>query len=159
MPTFDETATSEQIIEAFAPQIKGKPFVITGTGKPSIGSWIATSLTKGSQAHILIASWTASKVEVVLNIGHFLLTNLLVPALLAGGGARVVNLTSSGYLILSFRFDDWNFSDDRTYDHLTGYGQAKTANVLLAYGLNQQLKNRGVTSTAAITTTRSWRAT
>ncbi|KAI1773038.1 hypothetical protein F4818DRAFT_443919 [Hypoxylon cercidicola] len=96
MTTFDETATSEQVIEAFAPRIKGRTFVITGAGKPSI--------------------------------------------------ARVVNLTSSAYLITPFRFDDWNFSDGKTYDHWTRYGQAKTANVLCAYGLTKRLKSRGVTS-------------
>ncbi|XXH00879.1 hypothetical protein Hte_007230 [Hypoxylon texense] len=223
MATFDETATSEQVIEAFAPQIKGRTFVITGAGKPSIGSQIATSLARGSPAHILVASRTAKKVEPVLKdiaeidssikttfvqvdltdhesvrraakeilaaapkidvlinsagnmaikeytvdkqgieiqlsanyIGHFLLTNLLVPALssaaaaaAAAAGARVVNLTSSGYLLSPFRFDDWNFAGGQAYHHWTAYGQAKTANVLFAHALTRRLRARGVTSTA-----------
>ncbi|KAL7625839.1 hypothetical protein AAE478_005062 [Parahypoxylon ruwenzoriense] len=220
MTTFDATTTSEQVIEAFAPQIKGRAFVITGAGMPSIGSQIAVSLAKGSPSHIIIASRTAKKVDPVLeniakidstikaifvqvdltdhdsvrraageilaavpkidvlinsagnmaikeytldkqgieiqlsanHLGHFLLTNLLAPALLAAGsgsgGARIVNLTSIGYLLSPFRFDDWNFSGGKTYDHWTGYGQAKTANILFSFGLTKRLKDHGVTSTA-----------
>ncbi|KAI1079146.1 NAD(P)-binding protein [Whalleya microplaca] len=86
------------------------------------------------------------------HVGDFLLTNLLVPALLVAGaepgGARLVNLTSSGYLISPFRFDDWNFSGGKTYDPWISYGQAKTANILFAHGLHARLASRGVTSTA-----------
>ncbi|KAK3690101.1 short-chain dehydrogenase [Podospora appendiculata] len=219
MAVFDGAATGEQVVEAFASQVKGRTFVITGAGKPSIGSQIATLLASASPAHILIASRTASKVDAALDdikqidpsikttfvqvdlsdhdsvrhaakeilaaapkidvlinsagvmalkeytldkqgielqlssnhVGHFLLTNLLMPALLAAGadnGARVVNLTSSGYLISPFRFDDWNYSAGATYDPWTGYGQSKTANVLFAFGLTKRLQHRGVTSTA-----------
>ncbi|KAI2639149.1 NAD(P)-binding protein [Hypomontagnella submonticulosa] len=217
MPEFDPLATSEQVIEAFAPQVKGRTFVITGAGQPSIGSQMATSLAKAAPAHILIASRTGSKVDPVLaaikeidssitttfvqvdlsdhdsvrraskeilaaapkidvlinsagvmaikeftvdkqgiemqlsanHVGHFLLTNLLVPALLASGAPRVVNLTSSGYKITPFRFDDYNFSDGKEYDMWSGYGQAKCANVLFSYGLTKRLKNRGLASVAA----------
>jgi len=217
---FDATTTSDQVIETFESQIKGRTFVITGAGKPSIGSKIASSLAKKSPAHILIASRTAAKVQPVLDeikeidpsikttfvqvdltdhdsvrraaqeilaaapridvlinsagnmaikdftvdkqgielqfsgnhVGHFLLTNLIVPALLAAGAdtrlARVVNLTSSGYLISPVRFSDHNFSNGKEYDPWSGYGQAKTANILFAYGLSKRLKNRGVTATA-----------
>ncbi|RAL04513.1 short-chain dehydrogenase [Aspergillus ibericus CBS 121593] len=82
------------------------------------------------------------------HLGHFLLTNLLVPALEAAGTARVVNLTSTAYLITPFRFEDWNFSEGREYDHWTGYGQSKTANILFAYGLTQHLKHRGISAVA-----------
>ena len=45
------------------------------------------------------------------HLGHFLLTNLLMGKILAAGeGARIVNLSSMGYEISEFRFDDWNFS-------------------------------------------------
>ncbi|RYP23484.1 hypothetical protein DL767_008800 [Monosporascus sp. MG133] len=88
------------------------------------------------------------------HIGHFLLTNLLAPALLsaavtsAAGEARVVNLTSIGHRISPFRFDDYNFSGGRTYHPLTAYGQSKTANILFSVGLTARLCARGVTSTA-----------
>ncbi|KAI1812417.1 hypothetical protein GGS20DRAFT_578353 [Poronia punctata] len=90
------------------------------------------------------------------HLGHFLLTNLLVPALIAAAKAdnrrqyvRVVNLTSLGYRISPFRFDDYNFSGGKTYDLWTAYGQAKTANILFTYGLTKRLKKYGVGSFAA----------
>ena len=44
------------------------------------------------------------------HIGHFLLTNLLVPKLaVAGKGARVVNVSSFGYMSGGVRFEDPNF--------------------------------------------------
>ncbi|RYO84134.1 hypothetical protein DL762_005813 [Monosporascus cannonballus] len=88
------------------------------------------------------------------HIGHFLLTNLLAPALLsaaataAAGAARVVHLTSAGHRISPFRFDDYNFSGGATYHPFTAYGQSKTANILFSVGLTARLRARGVTSTA-----------
>lgn len=43
-------------------------------------------------------------------IGHFLLTSLLMPKIFAAGaGARILNLTSMGFIAGDVRFDDWNF--------------------------------------------------
>ncbi|KAL8947331.1 MAG: hypothetical protein Q9222_006375 [Ikaeria aurantiellina] len=84
------------------------------------------------------------------HVGHFLLTNLLMPALLAGAqgpyGARVVNLTSAGYQISPVRFDDPAFSAGKAYDPWTAYGQAKTAQMLFTHGVANRLKDRGVVS-------------
>lgn len=44
------------------------------------------------------------------HVGHFLLTNLLMPKILAAGrGARIVNVSSNGYELAGVRFDDYNF--------------------------------------------------
>lgn len=44
------------------------------------------------------------------HIGHFLLTKLLMPKILAAGkGARVINVGSFGYLAGGIQFDDHNF--------------------------------------------------
>lgn len=224
MPTFDAKTTSEQVVEAFASQVKGRTFVITGAGQPSIGSSMATLLARASPRQIVIASRTAAKVRPVLatisetepivradfvqvdlsdhesvrhaskeilektggsidvlinsagnmgikeytvdkqgielqlsanHVGHFLLTNLLVPALKKAAevdkerGARIVNLTSLAYRISPVRFDDYNFSNGKTYDLWTAYGQAKTANILFSLGLTGRLKTHGITSFAA----------
>ena len=46
----------------------------------------------------------------VNHIGHFLLTSLLLPKILAASkGARVINVSSFGYLAAGVRFNDWNF--------------------------------------------------
>jgi len=77
------------------------------------------------------------------HIGHFLLTNLLVPALLRGAPARIVNLSSGGHRFSNVLFDDPNF--ERTeYSKWTGYGQSKTANVLFSVELDRRLRDRGV---------------
>ena len=42
-------------------------------------------------------------------IGHFLLTNLIMDRLIAGQGARIVNVSSSGHRMSDVQLDDWNF--------------------------------------------------
>ena len=67
----------------------------------------------------------------VNHLAHFHLTSLLLPALKAAGGARVVALSSSGHHWGQVNFDDPNF-DHTEYDPLVAYGQAKSANALFA---------------------------
>lgn len=44
------------------------------------------------------------------HVGHFLLTKLLMPQILAAGkGARVINVSSFGYLTGGVQFDDHNW--------------------------------------------------
>jgi NAD(P)-dependent dehydrogenase (short-subunit alcohol dehydrogenase family) len=97
------------------------------------------------------------------HIGHFLLTNLLLPRL--SFDARVVNLTSLGHRISPMRFSDYNITGKNVpaeetnpnplpdlytkttedgYNGWVAYGQAKTANILYTVGLNK----RGVRSLA-----------
>ncbi|KUI71751.1 Retinol dehydrogenase 11 [Cytospora mali] len=79
------------------------------------------------------------------HIGHFLLTNLIMPKILAAGpGARIVNHTSYGHHIGPFRFHDPNFSGGKEYDSWSAYGQSKTANILFSVELSRRLKNRQV---------------
>lgn len=42
-------------------------------------------------------------------IGHFLLTNLIMFRLIAGQGARIVNVSSSAHRMSDVELDDWNF--------------------------------------------------
>lgn len=80
------------------------------------------------------------------HIGHFLMTNLLMPAILAGGesgGGRIVNLSSRGHHLDTVHFDDLKF-EQREYDKWASYGQAKTANVMFSVGLEKRLAEKGV---------------
>lgn len=83
----------------------------------------------------------------VNHLGHFVLTNLLWPALSAGPGARVVALSSRGHKRSGIRFDDLQF--ERGYDKWLAYGQAKTANSLFAVQLDALGKTAGVRAFAA----------
>lgn len=92
---------------------------------------------------------TAEGVEVQFgsnHIGHFLLTNLLMPALEAAAseGARVVNLSSMGWGLGEVRFEDYNFNDGKDWEKWAAYGQSKTANILFGRGLAEKLKAKGI---------------
>ncbi|KAL9107009.1 MAG: hypothetical protein Q9227_008045 [Pyrenula ochraceoflavens] len=81
------------------------------------------------------------------HLGHFLLTALLMPKILAAGkGARIINVSSLGHKICPFRFDDYNFSDGKKYNPWAAYGQTKTANILFSHGLATRLGKRGIQS-------------
>lgn len=77
------------------------------------------------------------------HLGHFLATGLLVPALRRGTAGRVVCLSSRGHHISPVVFDDVHF-ERRPYDKWLSYGQAKTANVLFAVGLERRLGASGI---------------
>ena len=77
------------------------------------------------------------------HLGHYVLVNLLWPALVRDGGARVVALTSTGHKITPVRFDDINF-ETTPYDKWVAYGQAKTADALFAVQLDALGQSQGV---------------
>jgi NAD(P)-dependent dehydrogenase (short-subunit alcohol dehydrogenase family) len=68
------------------------------------------------------------------HLGHYVLANLLWPALVDAGGARVVALSSTGHKLSDIRWDDPQFTTG--YDKWKAYGQAKTADSLFAVQLD-----------------------
>jgi NAD(P)-dependent dehydrogenase (short-subunit alcohol dehydrogenase family) len=76
------------------------------------------------------------------HLGHFQLTDGLLPALRAAGGARVVEVSSWGHHLSDIRWDDPHFTTE--YDGMTAYGQAKTANVLFAVELDRRWSGDGI---------------
>ena len=110
------------------------------------------------------------------HIGHFLLTNLLLPLLLHGEGRRntqprIVNTSSEAHRISPVRFSDYNQDPGRKleredeprrglpkgflrgggrYEPAVAYGMSKTANVLFSVGLNERLAGLGVRSFAVM---------
>ena len=79
------------------------------------------------------------------HLGHFLLTNLLVPALRrskAPGGARVVTVSSSGYIGSSMadvikepKLVEDTPENQASYDPFVAYARSKTSNLLFTVGL------------------------
>ncbi|WP_370191106.1 SDR family NAD(P)-dependent oxidoreductase [Qipengyuania sp.] len=77
------------------------------------------------------------------HLGHFLLTNLLMPLIEKGSEPRIVNLSSRGHHIDQLHFDDPNY-ESRDYDKWQAYGQSKTANILFSVGLEKRLAAKGI---------------
>lgn len=77
------------------------------------------------------------------HLGHFLLTNLLTPALLKGAPSRIVVLSSAAHQASPVGFEDINY-EQRPYNKWASYGQSKTANVLHAVELEHRLGAQGV---------------
>jgi retinol dehydrogenase 12 len=86
------------------------------------------------------------------HLGHFLLTNMLLPNLKAAPEARVVVVASRLHLPKSmgtevnFNFDDINQNDG--YDPMRAYKNSKLANVWFAKELQRRLSGSSVTANA-----------
>jgi NAD(P)-dependent dehydrogenase (short-subunit alcohol dehydrogenase family) len=81
------------------------------------------------------------------HLGHFALVNLLWPAIVGDGGARVVSVSSGAHRISGIRWDDVQF--EHGYDKWLAYGQSKTANALFALHLDTLGRGHGVRAFAA----------
>ncbi len=85
------------------------------------------------------------------HLGHFALTTALLAALLQAGAnhgdARVVCLSSTGHKLGGVNFDDIHF-ERREYNKWKAYGQAKSANAMMALGLHLKYGSQGITANA-----------
>jgi NAD(P)-dependent dehydrogenase (short-subunit alcohol dehydrogenase family) len=81
------------------------------------------------------------------HLGHFALTGLLLPSLLATPGSRVVTMSSQGHASGVMNFED--LQHDRGYEPATAYFQSKLANLLFTYELDRRLRAAGA-ATAAV---------
>jgi protochlorophyllide reductase len=78
------------------------------------------------------------------HLGHFALTGLLLPTLLATSQSRVITTTSLARRAGKVDFDDINHQ--RSYGRWSAYGQSKTANLLFAFELQSRLTRAGATT-------------
>ncbi|MCW2785994.1 MAG: short-chain dehydrogenase/reductase [Marmoricola sp.] len=79
------------------------------------------------------------------HLGHFALTRLLEPCLIAAGTARVVIMSSGGHKMGDIDHRDPNW-ETRGYDKFLAYGASKTANLLHMVSLGKRLTDEGVTT-------------
>jgi NAD(P)-dependent dehydrogenase (short-subunit alcohol dehydrogenase family) len=120
-------------IDAFAAEYRdsGRPLHVLINGAGIMGGPLVRD-ARGYEAHF-----------ATNHLGHFQLTLGLQPALRAGHGARVVNVTSGAHRLSDIRWDDPHFTTGG-YDGHTAYGQSKTANVLFAVELDHRWADQGI---------------
>lgn len=84
------------------------------------------------------------------HLGHYLLTELLLPKLKASGPARVVNVSSEAHRMMPESIDTIydDVGMDKSYSGWASYSRSKLSNVLHAFALNRRLKDTSVTAVA-----------
>jgi NAD(P)-dependent dehydrogenase (short-subunit alcohol dehydrogenase family) len=79
----------------------------------------------------------------VNHVGHFTLLQTLLQSLRNANGARLVTLSSIAHRMSAVRFDDMKYQH-RDYDKWQAYGQAKSAQALMAVELDRREKDNGL---------------
>jgi NAD(P)-dependent dehydrogenase (short-subunit alcohol dehydrogenase family) len=79
-------------------------------------------------------------------LAPFLLTNLLLPALLAAAPSRIINVSSGAQRM--GRIDFANLQGEKRYNGLRAYGQSKLALIAWTYEMARRLSGTGVTINA-----------
>lgn len=124
---------SEESVRAFATRVL--------KDHPRVRILIANAATYGCPG---VRDERGRELHFAINhLGHFLLVNLVVPALRAAAPARVVVLSSSGHHFSPVVFDDLHFQH-RPHEPMLAYAQSKTANALFALALDRRLRVFGV---------------
>ena len=80
------------------------------------------------------------------HLGHFALTGLLLPALVARPRSRVVTVSSTAHRMGRIDFDD--LQGRRRYNAWRAYGQSKLANLLFTMELQRRLDLAGISTLA-----------
>ena len=80
------------------------------------------------------------------HLSYFLLTNLLLDAIIAAGPARIISVASEAHRMGSIYFDDPQL--ERGYSGWRAYCQSKLANILFTNELARRLSGTAVTANA-----------
>jgi protochlorophyllide reductase len=75
-------------------------------------------------------------------LGHFALTGLLLPALLATSRSRVITTSSIAHVAGKIEFD--NLNNERSFARWSAYGKSKLADLMFAFELQRRLKRAAV---------------
>jgi NAD(P)-dependent dehydrogenase (short-subunit alcohol dehydrogenase family) len=149
----DKTATAVASIRDQTPAALLDVVALDLASLDSVRAAAATILERHPTVDILVnnaglmglpESATADGFEMqfgVNHLGHFLLTNRLMPAVAAAGG-RVVTVTSTAHH-MGRRVDPANPDLHGRYGPWKAYGQSKLANYHFAIGLHQRLQAAG----------------
>jgi len=125
------------------------------SSQASVQKFAEDYLAKNDRLHILVNNAavmacpfekTADGFEMQFgtnHLGHFGLFQALKPALISANGARVICLSSLGHAISPVVFEDIGF-EQRAYDPWLAYGQAKSANSLMAVGIQLHHAKDGI---------------
>jgi NAD(P)-dependent dehydrogenase (short-subunit alcohol dehydrogenase family) len=92
---------------------------------------------------------TSDRFEAMMGVnhlGHFLLTNLLLPAIRRSPQGRIVVVSSGAHKAGKIHFEDPHLT--RGFNAVKGYAQSKLANVLFARELAERLQGGTVTVNA-----------
>lgn len=76
------------------------------------------------------------------HLGHFALTQRLLPLLLAAPAPRVTAMSSTASFLGRITFDDLQW-ERRRYSAMRSYGQSKLANLMTAFQLDRIARERG----------------
>lgn len=104
-----------------------------------------------NNAGVMACPYTLTEDNIELQLaasltGHFVLTNKIMPKILAAGaGSRIVLVSSTAHRYRPFNLEDPNFTKEGTYTEYDGYGSAKSAEMLYGVALNRRLAaSRGI---------------
>ncbi|XP_064484316.1 retinol dehydrogenase 12-like [Ornithodoros turicata] len=122
----------------------------------SVRAFADEVLSSEKKIHILINNagipgpkekcMTEEGLEVTLAtnyVGHFLLTNLLLPTLVDSAPSRIINLSSVAHFFGKLNFDDLQM--EKKYNGDQAYTNSKLAVVLFTKELSRRLSGTGVT--------------
>ncbi|BDQ03758.1 SDR family oxidoreductase [Ignavibacterium sp.] len=102
-------------------------------------------LINNAGARFLQHQLTSEGIELTLatnHLGHFVLTNELLPLLKNSDDARIINISSAAHGGGKGLIE--NISDSSTYDGRLQYSNSKLANVLFTYELAERLSNHKI---------------
>jgi NAD(P)-dependent dehydrogenase (short-subunit alcohol dehydrogenase family) len=80
------------------------------------------------------------------HLGHFALTGLLLPSMLAVPGSRIVTVSSNGHRAGRMNFAD--LQSARHYQKFAAYARSKLANLMFSYELQRRLAAAGAQTIA-----------
>ncbi len=80
------------------------------------------------------------------HLSHFILSNLLIDALMNSDDPRIINVSSGAHS--SGRFDPDNLQGEKKYNSLATYANTKLYNILFTFELAERLKSSGITVNA-----------